>query len=184
MGLVPRTCRSELIYFRKGGEAQLPATIEGNRVVLAMPDGKIELARDEIRKIVPGFWPATEWDTRRQTARAGIVRRTIGGRVVGHRERPDHGSRRRNCASSTALDPKHLPTARMAAVLDRLDQPVLDPDFGRFQKALGIETRVARGPHVILLHQHSDAEADERIALLERVITGYLSAVRWHRGSS
>ena len=42
-----------------------------------------------------------------------------------------------------------------------------------FQKALGIETRVARGPHVILFHQHSDAEADERIALLERVITGY-----------
>ena len=32
---------------------------------------------------------------------------------------------------------------------------------------------MARGPHVILLHQHSDAEADERIALLERVITGY-----------
>ena len=26
---------------------------------------------------------------------------------------------------------------------------------------------------MILLHQHSDAEADERIALLERVITGY-----------
>ena len=32
---------------------------------------------------------------------------------------------------------------------------------------------MARGPHVILLHQHSDADADERIALLERVITGY-----------
>ena len=54
-----------------------------------------------------------------------------------------------------------------------LAEPCIDPDFDRFQKALGIETRVARGPHVILLHQHSDAEADERIALLERVITGY-----------
>jgi Protein of unknown function (DUF1570) len=29
------------------------------------------------------------------------------------------------------------------------------------------------GPHILLLHQHSDAEAAERIALLERVITGF-----------
>ena len=64
-----------------------------------------------------------------------------------------------------ALDPKHQPAARMAAVLTRLDEPCIDPDFDRFQNALGIATRVARGPHVILLHQHSDAEADERIAL-------------------
>ena len=28
-------------------------------------------------------------------------------------------------------------------------------------------------PHVLLLHQHSDAEAEERIAVLERVITGF-----------
>ena len=69
--------------------------------------------------------------------------------------------------------PSTLPAARMAAVLDRLEQPCADPDFAGFQKALGIETSVARGPHVIVLHQHSDAEADERIALLERVITGY-----------
>ena len=72
-----------------------------------------------------------------------------------------------------AHDPKHLPAARMVAVLDRLAAPCIDPEFDRFRKALGIETRVARGPHVILLHQHSEAEADERIALLERVITGY-----------
>ncbi len=58
-------------------------------------------------------------------------------------------------------------------MLDRLDRPCEDPEFALFQKALGIETRIARGPHVILLHQHSDSEADERIALLERVITGY-----------
>ena len=42
------------------------------------------------------------------------------------------------------------------------------PEFSGFQKALGIEVNVARGPHVILLHQHSEAEANERIALLER----------------
>ena len=47
-----------------------------------------------------------------------------------------------------------------------------------FRKPWGSRRKVARGPHVILLHQHSDAEADERIALLERVITGYHLLVR------
>ena len=61
----------------------------------------------------------------------------------------------------------------MVAVLDRLDRPCDDPEYARFQKALGTETRVSRGPHVILLHQHSDADAEERIAVLERVILGY-----------
>src|SRR5262249_18756064 len=42
-----------------------------------------------------------------------------------------------------------------------------------FRKALGISTSVARGPHVLLLHQQTEAEAGERIALLESVMTSY-----------
>jgi hypothetical protein len=171
-GFASRTCRSELIYFRKGGEAQLPATFEGVRVALATPDGTIDLARDDIRKIVPGFWPATEWERLRQQARADgsearfaaawwAIENGLTTEVI-----PE-------LRELHALDSKHLPAARMTAVLDRLGEPCFDPDFDRFQKALGTETRVARGPHVILLHQHSDSEADERIELLERVITGY-----------
>ena len=68
-GLAVPAARAELIYFRKGGDAQIPATIEGNHVVLAMPDGKFELARDDIRKLVPGFWPAGEWEARLQKSR-------------------------------------------------------------------------------------------------------------------
>ena len=170
--LTVRTCRADLIYFRKRGEAQLPASLDGTRVELSLPDGKVELSRDIIRKIVPGYWPASEWETRRQKVQPS-------------------GSEARFAAAWWAIEngltmevadeiraihlraPKHLPAARMVTVLDRLAAPCIDPDFERFQKALGIETRVARGPHVILLHQHSDAEADERIALLERVIAGY-----------
>ncbi len=171
-GLAVRPCRSELIYFRKGGEAQLPATIEGVRVILDLPDGKVELARDDIRKIVPGFWPATERETRCRQARAGgsEARYAAVWWAIENGLTTEIVSELRELR---ALDPKHLPTARMTAVLDRLGEPGVDPEFDRFQKALGIETRVARGPHVLLLHQHSDAEADERIELLERVITGY-----------
>jgi hypothetical protein len=167
-----QNCRSELVYFRKGGEAQVPATINGSRVILAMPAGQIELARDDIRKIVPGFWPEAEWATRRGQARAAgfQARYAAAWWAIENGLTTEVTAELRELHS---LDPKHLPTARMAAVLDRLDLPCNDPEFARFQRALGIETRVARGQHVILLHQHSDADADERIALLERVITGY-----------
>jgi hypothetical protein len=71
------------------------------------------------------------------------------------------------------IDPKHAASARMAAILDRLEQPCADPDFAGFQRALGVGAKIARGPHVLLFHQHSDAEASERIEVLERVITGF-----------
>ena len=71
-----------------------------------------------------------------------------------------------------AIDPKHGPTARMAAVLDRLDRPCPDPDLTAFRRT---EHRVpgVRGPHVVLFHQHSETEANERVALLERVMAGF-----------
>jgi hypothetical protein len=171
-GFAVQTCRSELIYFQKGGEAQLPATIEGPRIVLSLPDGKVEFSRDGIRKVVPGFWPASDWQRRRQQVRASSAdaRFAAGWWAIENGLTTEVVAELREIHT---LDPKHLPVARMTTVLDRLDEPCIDPDFDRFQKALGIATRVARGPHVILLHQHSDAEADERVALLERVITGY-----------
>ena len=61
---------------------------------------------------------------------------------------------------------------RMAAVLERLDQPCPDPDSSA-SKGVGIEVSEAHGPHVVLLHQHPQAEANERIAMLENVITGF-----------
>ena len=82
----PQPPDAELIYFRKGAAVQAPATIEGSHVVLAMPDGNVELARDDIRKIVPGFWPATEWDARTQE----IAR----GRSSKHGSRPPGGPSR------------------------------------------------------------------------------------------
>ncbi len=45
----------------------------------------------------------------------------------------------------------------------------ISPRFG----ALGGEFTEARGPHVLLLHQHSDADASERVETLERVVLGY-----------
>jgi len=171
-GLAGRAGRAELVYFRKGGEAQVPATIEGKHVVLSMPDGKFELARDDIRKFMPGFWPAGEWDARRGKSRElGVEARFAA--VWWALENGLTTEVAAEIRELHRLDPTHAPSVRMAAVLNRLEQPCSDPDFAGFQKALGIEAKMARGPHVLLFHQHSDAEANERIVLLERVITGF-----------
>ncbi len=172
VGQFPPFSQADLVYFRKGGEAQLPVKIEGDHVTLIMPDGPIALRRDDFRAIVPGFWPEAEWEARRQKAR------TMGfaARYAAAWWAIENGLTREVIPEIRALhqvDLKHASTARMAAVLDRLDQPCADPDFAAFQRALGGEFVVARGPHVLLLHQHSDADAQERIATLERVLTGY-----------
>ena len=164
--------RADLIYFRQGGAAQLPATAEGTRVRASMPDGFIELSRDNLLKVVPGFWPEAEWPVRRREVMAG----GFDARFAAAWWAIENGLTTEAAAEVRELhqlDPKHAPTARMATVLVRLEEPCPDPDFSGFQKALGIEVSVARGPHVILLHQHSEAEANERIALLEKVITGF-----------
>jgi hypothetical protein len=164
--------RADLIYFKNGGEVQAPAQVRGARLILDLPDCKVEFSRDDIRTLVPGFWPAAEWETRRRKAQGegfkarsqavwwaienGLTSEVISEVRALHR-----------------LDPKHAPTARMAAVIDRLDQPCSDPDFVPFQKVLAIETKLARSAHVLLLHQHSEADVQERLATLERVITGY-----------
>jgi hypothetical protein len=169
---VGRAARGDLIYFRGGGDAQLPATVEGDRVILSLPDGRLELLREDIVKRVPGFWPPDEWESRRREARgAGFAARYAAAWWA-----IENGLTVEVAAEVRelhALDPKHGPTARMAAVLDRLDRPCPDPDVAAFRAALGVEARIARGPHVLLLHQHGDAEAAERIAVLERVIAGF-----------
>ena len=164
--------RADLVYFTKGGDAQLPAKDLGNRVLISMPDGQIDLARENVRKIVPGFWPQAEWPARRREALAG----GFEARFAATWWALENGLTKEAAAEVRELhrmDPKHAPAARMASVLDRLEQPCPDPDFGAFQKALGIEVSAARGPHVILLHQHPQAEAIERIEMLESVITAF-----------
>ncbi len=172
LGQFPPFSRADLVYFRQGGEAQLPVTIEGDRVTLIMPDGPVELRRDDFRAIVPGFWPEAEWETRRRKAQnMGFAARYAAAWWA-----IENGLTTEVIPEIRALhlvDSKHASTARMAAVLDRLDRPCADPDFAAFQRALGSDFVVARGPHVLLLHQHTDADAQERIATLERVLAGY-----------
>ena len=51
-----------------------------------------------------------------------------------------------------ASHPEHRSIARMTNVSNRLGEPCGDPEFDRFQKALGSSPGL-RGPHLVLFHQ-------------------------------
>jgi Protein of unknown function (DUF1570) len=164
--------RADLAYFQKGGELQAPLSIEGKQVFIELPDGRREFRRDDFLKLVPGFAPEREWRERRQEPQAG----RFEARYVAAWWAIENGLTTEvipELRSLHKLDPKHPQTARMVGVLDKLDRPCSEPKVAEFRKALGVETSAMAGPHVLLLHQHSEAEATERIAFLERVITGY-----------
>jgi hypothetical protein len=171
-GLAQRAGRADLVYFRNGGAAQLPAKIDAQHVVLTMPDATVSLARDQITKLVPGFWPVSEWAARREEARElGVEARFAA--VWWALENGMAAELAPEIRAIHQLDSQHAASARMAAILDRLEQPCADPDFAGLQKALGADAKIARGPHVLVFHQHSDSEVNERIAVLEGVTTGF-----------
>ncbi len=164
--------RGELLYFKKGGEVQAPASIAGDRVIIDLGGTKYEFLREDFRRILAGFTPEGEWGSRRRiSALAGFTARyeaawwAISNGLLGEAAA--------ELRDLHVIDPKHAPTARMVAALDLLERPAADPELLEFRKALGITSSVARGPHVILLHQQTETEAEEHIALIEQVISGY-----------
>ncbi|WP_165246491.1 DUF1570 domain-containing protein [Paludisphaera soli] len=172
MLVTPAVLRADLIYFRNGGRIQAPAVSEGSGVAIELADVSYVFQAEDLEKRVPGFIPAEEWDARRKLVHGKppadrfaeawwALENGLVGEAVEELERIHE------------VDPGHQPTRRMVEVLEALKAPCDDPDFVDFQKALGVATRVERGPHVLLLHQHPEAEAAGRVAFLERVTTGY-----------
>jgi len=166
--------RADLLYFRKGGEVQASSSVDGDRLFIEIPEGKYEFHRDDFRKRVPGYVPAEQWPDRfRQAKSTGFTARfeaawwAIENGLIDeaaamvrelHRERPNDA-----------------PTARMVAALERLERLCKDPELAEFRKTLGIATTITQGPHIVLLHEPTGDgdEAKDRVALLEKMITGY-----------
>lgn len=170
--LILRAGRSDLIYFRGGGQAQLAVVEEDGRMMVDQPEGRLELHPEDIIRRVPGHCPPEEWESRLRAAQAsGIAARheAVWWAIENGLTIEVAGELR----ALRTIDPDHAPTARMVAMLDKLERPCPDPEFAAFQSALGVEMKVARGPHVLLLHQHDNAEARERLEMLERVVMGF-----------
>ena len=169
--------RADLIYFRKGGDAQIAGQDRGQPRFVSMPDGQVELSRDNVRKIIPGFWPEAEWPARRRKALAGgfearfaaawwaiengLTRKRPTRCAQLHRARPEACADRANGGRSRSARPA-----------------VPRPGFERLSEGARYRgerrSRAARD----LVAPASEAEASERIAMLEKVITGFLFALR------
>jgi hypothetical protein len=166
------SAHAELLYFKAGGQAQLPATVDGQVVTVDTPGGKLVFQRDDFRKIVPGHWPPAEWPERRTQAFASDAQARFEAAwwALENGLTPEAEAMLRE---AHAADPKHQPTARLVALLDRLKPSCDDPNIEELEDSLGGRFEKLRGPHVLLLHQHSPEEAAARVDVIERVVTTY-----------
>jgi hypothetical protein len=164
--------RADLLYFEKGGAVQAPASIEGDEVLVTLPDAQYSFHRKDFRKIVPGFSPRQEWKDR-QSRGASLAPSARFEKAWWALENGLTAECAAELRSLHRLEPARQPVGRMVAILDELDRPVEDPSTADFQKSLGVAVSVARGPHILLFHQRSDEEAQSRIAFLEQVIPAY-----------
>lgn len=175
----PRACRSEWLYFRGGGRAQVPVSRPDGRVVVETATGRYSFAGDDLRAVVPGGCPDRDWPERREAARKAGADAQFAAAwwALENGLIPECVALLR---AAHAAHPEHQPTARLVKTLARLDRPCPDPEVGALGRALGVACEVERGPHVVLMHQHDPADARARVDLLERVTTAYYLVLAAH----
>jgi hypothetical protein len=175
--LVGPAC-AELVYFARGGQAQLSATIEGEQARLDTPDGPKIFARSDFLSIVPGHDPLGEWTARRDAAlKSGSVDEKFAA-AWWALENGLTGEAIASFGELRAVASTHEPTRRAIAGLDAMALPCPDPDLDPLRSRLRpLRFREVRGDHVVLLHQVGDLEARERLDVLERVVRTFTLAL-------
>ena len=168
---------AELVYFARGGQAQLSATVEEDEVRLETPDGPKPFPKGDFLAIVPGHRPLEEWKTRRDAA---LKDGSVELRFAAAWWALENGLTEEALASLAELRStasSHGPTRRALSRIDALALPCPDSDLAPLRTRLRPHRfREARGPHVLLLHQHGEVEGRERLDVLERVVQTFLVA--------
>lgn len=163
----------ERIVFARGGEAVLPARPEGDEIVLAGPGRDYRFRPREIASRRAVSAPALEWPQRRSEALAsGSASDRLDAALWALRNGlTDEAEAFARLAHRS--DPGDESIARLVMAWDRLADPLPDPDLARYRRYAGPDARIATGPHVLLAHDLDDAEAAERIQVMERVVTTF-----------
>lgn len=174
----------EYLYFSRGGEAILPARVEGSRVFVAAPTGEIVFNKADFSAIVPGGTLEAEWHDR--------LERALKNKKMSTQERFEtawFGVENGFAIEAESLlraiaadDPQNSPTSRMLATLDKAKRAAaIDPDTAELAAILpGPPVRISKGRFVVLLHQLDTKAAAERVELLDRVFaTYYLVLSAW-----
>ena len=173
--LTAPSVRADLIYFTAGGQAQLPTRVDGENVEIRTPSGPKLFPRSEFLAIVPETPLEQEWEERnREATRLG----TTEARFAAGWWALENGLTYDAIAAFDSLRPtaaNHPPSQRVVAMLDQLKAPCSDPDLGSLRlKLRPFRFRELRSAHVLLLHQGNEAEAQERLDVLERVVQTFL----------
>ncbi len=166
--------RADLVYFVKGGQAELPAQFEGDRVRLETPSGSKTFPKADFAAIIPAPRPLDEWPTRRDRAnREG----TGNARFAAAWWALENGLTDEAIAGLDTLrsdTSAPIPARRAIAAIDRLAPPCPDPDLEPLRARLRpLRFRESRSPHAVLFHQLGETEAVDRLALIERVVTTF-----------
>jgi hypothetical protein len=171
LGLCP-AANADLLTFASGGTVELPAEIEGDTVRLLAPGRTYSFLRSDFVSILPRLSTQQEWVRRERRAQGGDA----SERLTAARWAWTHGLTREAEAllrETDRLRPADMRVARLVRCLDALKTQWRLPDPAAMTGDLGGKFSVTEGPHVVLLHQHSEREAAERVELLEQVITSF-----------
>lgn len=167
--------RGEVVEFRAGGTACLPAEIDGDVVKLLAPGKSYEFRRSDFRAIEPGGCPEREWPEKLKGAKSGGARALYeaGWWALSHGLTTEAV----DClVEAHRIDPSMEPLGKLTRVVERLGGARPDPDVDRVKAGLATSFEETRSDHVLLLHQQPEAEAKELVETLEKVIaTFYLT---------
>ena len=125
--------RADLIYFRQGGDAQIPATIAGNRVLVSMPDGQVELVPRQCAQAHSGFLARGRVAGAPAPGDGSRFRRAVRGCLVGARKRLDEGGGSRDTRASSAR-PKACAVRANGSHARSARSAVPRPGFNRVSK--------------------------------------------------
>ncbi len=175
--LVAGPARADLVYFVGGGQAQVPAMIEGDRVRLETPEGPRTFGRGDFLAVVLGEDPTREWPGRRASAtRDGRIEAIFAAAWWAlENGLTDEAVALLRSSRPLAASTRHAPSLKALAMLGNLEAPCPDrPDLDSIVARLRPERFAeARGDHVVLLYQGDEAEARRRLEVLERVVTTF-----------
>jgi hypothetical protein len=166
------SARADLLYFQKGGMAQLPCKREGNTVDVDAPGGRIQFQAADFRTIVPEAESTSEWPSRLTSISNGSADERLAAAwwALENGLTAEAVATLRNAHSA---DPNHEPTASLARTLDAVSPQLADPETHDLDDALRGTFQTTRSPHFLLRHQLVETEALARLDLLEKVYTSY-----------